>query len=770
MMENNGLNMSHETARSMNFFRSIQGKLLLWFLLFSLVPLATLGVLFYGEAQKALRQQAFSQMSETTFLKQDRITHVVERWNTDLKQMSKEPDIIYGIGDLANGFRFMGREKIRSLYLGKPALLDAEDGSGYSAVHQERHASLPGHKKALGFLDILLVDNAGNVVYSTNKGKLFGLNVTSDAFKATNLGQLFQQLKSAKNGDVIFVDVGLIDGEPVMFAGAPIFNGPVRAGSLVYEIPFTFIKNMVAAGSEENKGIEAYLVGHDKRMRSDSLLSPETHSVKASLSGTVAENGVDTIAVRKALSGESGTALIQDYRGEKVLSSYAPLNIGGLRWAILTEVDETQAFALSRHLRNITLVIGGVAALIVAFLALWIAATLARPIRQITDTAQEVRSGKLDVEAHVTSNDELGILADAFNGMVRKLKKSMEAVEEKAAEERKVKAYLEDTVRTYVDFVEQVGRGDLTGELSVTGVDDLNILGKNLNAMTAGLRNLATRMKESTANISSAASEILATTSQQAATVSQQAASVNETSTTVQEVRQTAEQSHERVELVSRMVEESTEASKRGLSAVKETVTGMDNIKEQVANIAETILALSEQSQQIGDIIATVNDIADQSNLLALNAAIEAARAGEAGKGFAVVAGEVRSLAEQSRGATAQVKEILGDIQKATNTAVMVTEEGTKRTEAGQLLVRSTGEAIEAITTRISKVAEAARQIAASTRQQLAGMDQVTSAMESIDQAASQTEAGTQQAEKAASGLSELAEEIKEIVSQYRLT
>ena len=91
---------------------------------------------------------------------------------------------------------------------------------------------------------------------------------------------------------------------------------------------------------------------------------------------------------------------------------------------------------------------------------------------------------------------------------------------------------------------------------------------------------------------------------------------------------------------------------------------------------AENILALAEQAQAIGEIIATVNDIAEQTNLLALNAAIEASRAGEQGKGFAVVAGEVKALADQSKKATAQVRQILGEIQKATNTAVLSTEEG----------------------------------------------------------------------------------------------
>ena len=115
MMKQEESNIIRETAGSLNFFRSIQGKLLVWFLLFSLVPIAAMGVLFYGEARKALRQEAFSQMAEETFLKKARITQIIERWVADLKQMSKEPDVVYAIGDLANGFRFLGAEKVRSL-------------------------------------------------------------------------------------------------------------------------------------------------------------------------------------------------------------------------------------------------------------------------------------------------------------------------------------------------------------------------------------------------------------------------------------------------------------------------------------------------------------------------------------------------------------------------------------------------------------------------------------------------------------------------------
>jgi len=128
----------------------------------------------------------------------------------------------------------------------------------------------------------------------------------------------------------------------------------------------------------------------------------------------------------------------------------------------------------------------------------------------------------------------------------------------------------------------------------------------------------------------------------------------------------------------------SVDISRSGEQVITDSIISMAHIKSQVNSIAENILALSERTQQIGDIITTVNDIASQSNILALNAAVEAARAGEHGLGFGVVAEEVRNLAVQSRQATAQVRSILLDIQRAINTTVMVTEEGTKVVEKGR--------------------------------------------------------------------------------------
>jgi methyl-accepting chemotaxis protein len=175
---------------------------------------------------------------------------------------------------------------------------------------------------------------------------------------------------------------------------------------------------------------------------------------------------------------------------------------------------------------------------------------------------------------------------------------------------------------------------------------------------------------------------------------------------------------------------------------------------------------LAERAQAIGEIIAAVNDIAEQTNLLALNAAIEASRAGEHGRGFAVVASEVKALADQSKKATVQVRQNLGDIQKATNKAVLSTEEVTKGVAAAIKLGTQAGETIAALTEALTGTAQAAAQIVASAGQQATGMAQINQAMRNIDQVAKQNVTAIRQVEQAAQNLSALGTHLSKLVAK----
>ncbi|MFA6954339.1 MAG: globin-coupled sensor protein [Thermoanaerobaculia bacterium] len=270
----------------------------------------------------------------------------------------------------------------------------------------------------------------------------------------------------------------------------------------------------------------------------------------------------------------------------------------------------------------------------------------------------------------------------------------------------------------------------------------------------------ATRLEGSSAALSTA-------TTQQGAATAEQASAINEITATIAEIRQTSAQALEKAEGVIQTAEQSSAASQIGAKAVEESINAMQQIREQVESIAEKILALSEQTQQIGEIIATVNDIAEQSKLLALNASIEAARAGEHGKGFAVVAMEIRSLADQSKQATVQVRKILGEIQKATNSAVMVTEEGSKRAESGVDLANRAGQNIQQLTVAIEESAAMAKQISGSAKQQNAGIEQVSIGMTNINKAAAGTLESIRSTEQTARELVDLSRSIKDLASLY---
>ncbi len=320
-----------------------------------------------------------------------------------------------------------------------------------------------------------------------------------------------------------------------------------------------------------------------------------------------------------------------------------------------------------------------------------------------------------------------------------------------------------------IGFARRVAQGDLTARLDVKGKDELGMLGSSLNDMASSLADLSGQIGTGAHGMGAASAEILAAVSQHTASANEQLAAVSQTSATVNEVRAAAEQSAQRAEEVADLAQVSLHVGQDGSAAVEAILKSMVEIKAKVELIAQDILTLSQQTQQIGEITSTVNDLADQSNILALNAAIEAARAGEQGRGFAVVAAEVRNLADQSKQATAKVRTILGDIQKATHAAVMATEQGTRGVDAGMTLTQRAGEVIRQLGINIHDAAQAAQQIVASARQQSIAMDQIAQAIKEINQAAIQSVAGARQSQTAAEGLANLARDLQSSTSRFRL-
>lgn len=187
---------------------------------------------------------------------------------------------------------------------------------------------------------------------------------------------------------------------------------------------------------------------------------------------------------------------------------------------------------------------------------------------------------------------------------------------------------------------------------------------------------------------------------------------------TTKELQQASEKTTNNAQSVSSKANLSLEFSQKEQESVKANIEKMLTLRQKIQIIAELILELSEHTQQIGDIIGIVEDIAEQTNMLALNAAVEAARAGENGKGFSVVASEIRKLADESKQATNRITSLIKDIQQATNSTVMATEEGSKEIELGVTLADNINTNIESLINLISEVSTSAQAICTDSQNQ----------------------------------------------------
>jgi methyl-accepting chemotaxis protein len=325
-------------------------------------------------------------------------------------------------------------------------------------------------------------------------------------------------------------------------------------------------------------------------------------------------------------------------------------------------------------------------------------------------------------------------------------------------------------VSRLIDITKKIAAGDLTVELEAEKRgDEIGELFKNFRDMILALNEQINITSQAINNISSFASQSSSTAKELAASAQEAFSAVSETTSTMEEVRQTSKVINQKAESVAEIASNSIELTEIGTKSAEDFFATMNAIREQMDFIANSIVKLSEQSQTIGMIISTVNEISNQSNLLAVNASIEAAKAGDYGKGFAVVAQEVRSLAEQSREATAQIRTILGDIQRSITSAVMATEQGKNAVDSGVRQSKDARESLKAMAEGVSNASEAALQIQISIKEQSIGIEQVAIAMENIKKATEQIAESARQSDLLSTNLNELGSSLKELVSKFKV-
>jgi len=323
-------------------------------------------------------------------------------------------------------------------------------------------------------------------------------------------------------------------------------------------------------------------------------------------------------------------------------------------------------------------------------------------------------------------------------------------------------------IAALVPFLRSVASGDLSGGFSVERHDEIGMLGGAANDMAAQLRGLLQDLQQAALQITTASTQVLSTAEEHASGSVQQAASIAEVTATMEELTNSAKQIAQSATSVEKTADDSAQAAHAGYVSVGEALEAMEAIRRRVADISGKTLLLGERSQRISEVLNLIKEIAGEIHLLAVNAAIESAAAGEHGRRFAVVASEVRRLAERTRESAEEIKGIVGEIQSATNTSVLATEQGVKEVENGVSLATRARGSLEQILQMVDRTTQAIRQITFATQQQSAS-EQIVQTMREVADVTRHVAAGMKQSAASVGDLTLLADQFKTRIKQFKL-
>lgn len=424
----------------------LAGRLLLILFLVATVTMAVTGWIVFSSGRDSLEREAFNKLRAVREIKRNQILDLFQTFEAQIDVFRNDPfiqDAMKHVGDV-----FAAEESVGTKSWDEVA-------SGVDPVMQKV-------VDEFGWYDVFLITTTGDIAYSLVREPDLGMNIPNSPLAGTAIGDAFRAAKEYTvrprlfgSPDVAFGDFAPYppsNDAPASFLMAPIRDGAELLGFLAFQIPLDEINHIMQERSGLGQTGETYVVGPDFLMRSDSFLDPDNRSVVSSFGGTVEENGVRTEASREALEGRGGEKIIADYRSVPVLSAYTPIELYGVRWGLMAEIDRDEAFAEIEQTRRSAYIGFLVLVPILLIVSVFFARTITRALGDLVRSAHELAGHDFfsDVKPQSTGHlervtrrsDEIGDLARSFVTMENELTRSVDDLKSTTAVKERMQGEL----------------------------------------------------------------------------------------------------------------------------------------------------------------------------------------------------------------------------------------------------------------------------------------------------------------------------------------